>query len=249
MLMIQKDRKFVSYIESRIQDNNELYARFNLGTFVGGQALTIANALRRTLLSELPGFVITGVQINGVTHEFATLPGVHENILNIILNLKRLVLINKNPNFETTSSLSHKFKAFIDVVGPGSITAADIKLPPHLSVVSPEHHIATLSSNSEFQCTLTIQYIEPLQVINQNQDTSEKSIEELSIITSPKPVQKANFGIHQIPTLDSQEYISFEIWTNGSITPKNALDYALEKLTRMFYDFTILNKKNSITFL
>ena len=72
--MIQERKKFVSYIESRIEDNNTLYARFHLGTFVGGQALTIANALRRTLLSEIPAFIITRVESDGVNHEFATLP-------------------------------------------------------------------------------------------------------------------------------------------------------------------------------
>ena len=85
--MMPKNQKFLSAIESRVQEKGELYARFHLGSFVSGQALTVANALRRTLLAEISGIVITSVEIEGVNHEFATLPGVYENVLNIILNL------------------------------------------------------------------------------------------------------------------------------------------------------------------
>ena len=92
--MIQEPKKFVSYIESRIEDNNNLYARFHLGSFIGGQALTIANALRRTLLAEIPAFVITRIEIDGVNHEFATLPGIEESILNIVLNLKKILKLS-----------------------------------------------------------------------------------------------------------------------------------------------------------
>jgi DNA-directed RNA polymerase subunit alpha len=86
---------FFSCIDSRIQDKGSMYARFHLGTFFRGQALTFANALRRTLLSEMPGLVITDVRIEGANHEFATLPGVEETVLDILLNLKKLVLTPK----------------------------------------------------------------------------------------------------------------------------------------------------------
>ena len=244
--MIQERKKFVSYIESRIEDNNTLYARFHLGTFVGGQALTIANALRRTLLSEIPGFIITRVEIDGINHEFATLPGLHESILNIVLNLKRMVLVGEN--FNSFSNPDDEFKASLNSRGPKIITAKDIKFPAELSALVPSHYIGTLGSNGELKLTLTIQYCDPVIFSKPKKNDFNHHSTELVVDNIPKPVKQVNFGIHQMPNQSTDEYISFEIWTDGSITPKNALDYALEKLTRIFYDFTTFNKKSSNSF-
>lgn len=244
--MIQERKKFVSYIESRIEDNNTLYARFHLGTFVGGQALTIANALRRTLLSEIPGFIITRVEIEGINHEFATLPGLHESILNIVLNLKRMVLVGEN--FNIFSSPIEEFKASLNTRGPKIVTANDIKFPTKLSALVPSHYIGTLGSNGELKLNLTIQYCDPVIFAKPKRSEFNNPSTELILDTIPKPVKQVNFGIHQMSNQSTDEYISFEIWTDGSITPKDALDYALEKLTRIFYDFTTFNKKSSKSF-
>ena len=241
--MIQERKKFVSYIESRIEDNNTLYARFHLGTFVGGQALTIANALRRTLLAEIPAFIITRVEIDGVNHEFATLPGIHESILNIVLNLKKMVLVGENLNM--FSLAMQEFKASLNMRGPKRVTAKDIKFPSELAPLVPSHHIATLSSSGELKLNLIIQYCDPLIFRKQNKENLNTFSQELTLDTVPKPIKQVNFGIHQMPNQSSDEYISFEIWTDGSISPKDALGYALEKLTRIFYDFTAFNKNSS----
>ena len=245
--MIQERKKFVSYIESRIEDNNTLYARFHLGTFVGGQALTIANALRRTLLSEIPAFIITRVEIDGVNHEFATLPGIHESILNIVLNLKKMVLVGENLNMFSLGM--QEFKAALNVRGPKVLTAKDIKFPSELAPLVPSYHIATLSSSAELKFNLIIQYCDPLIFKKQNKENLNTFSQELILDTVPKPVKQVNFGIHQIPNQPTDEYISFEIWTDGSISPKDALGYALEKLTRIFYDFTAFNKNSSNSLL
>jgi DNA-directed RNA polymerase subunit alpha len=245
--MIQERKKFVSYIESRIEDNNTLYARFHLGTFVGGQALTIANALRRTLLSEIPAFIITRVEIDGVNHEFATLPGIHESILNIVLNLKKMVLVGENLNMFSLGM--QEFKAALNVRGPKVLTAKDIKFPSELAPLVPSYHIATLSSSAELKFNLIIQYCDPLILKKQNKENLNTFSQELILDTVPKPVKQVNFGIHQIPNQPTDEYISFEIWTDGSISPKDALGYALEKLTRIFYDFTAFNKNSSNSLL
>lgn len=245
--MIQERKKFVSYIESRIEDNNTLYARFHLGTFVGGQALTIANALRRTLLAEIPAFIITRVEIDGVNHEFATLPGIHESILNIVLNLKKMVLVGENLNMFSLGM--QEFKASLNVQGPKVVTAKDIKFPSELAPLVPAHPIATLSSSAELKFNLIIQYCDPLILKKQNKENLNTFSQELILDTVPKPVKQVNFGIHQIPNQPNNEYISFEIWTDGSISPKDALGYALEKLTRIFYDFTAFNKNSSNSLL
>ena len=103
--MIQIQNKFYSCVETRIQSQGEMYARFHLGTFFRGQALTVANSLRRTLLGELPCFMVTRVQIDGVSHEFSSIPGVQESVLDILLNLKRLTFTISNKKFNLVFSL------------------------------------------------------------------------------------------------------------------------------------------------
>lgn len=245
--MIHQNKKFVSFIESRIQENSELYARFHLGTFVAGQALTIANALRRTLLAEMPGFVVTRIQIEGANHEFATLPGIHESVLNILLNIKRMVL-TYTPPVKTNNLVfptNTEFKAYINQKGPGVITAKDIKFPPYISPLVSSHYIATLNATGDFKSTLCIQAINPIEISNKSDISNHTEPHELILDTVPKPVRQVNFGIHKVSTGQNEEYISLEIWTDGSINPKEALDYALEKLTRIFYTFTTLNKQSS----
>lgn len=259
--MIDQHSKFVSSIESRLQENGELYGRFHLGTFVEGQALTVANALRRTLLSEIPGFVVTDVQIEGANHEFATLPGIHESVLNILLNIKRMAItarcseLNKLLYLSSSvvkENVNSEFQASIALAGPGSVTAETIKFPSLLAPVSPNHHIATLSSTAELKMRLNIALLDPLQVKKrQLNKVSHASVQkektspiELVLDTIPKPVRQVNYSIYEVSTGQTEEYISLEVWTDGSIQPKEALTYALEKLTRIFYEFTNLQMSN-----
>jgi DNA-directed RNA polymerase subunit alpha len=240
--MLQEKKKFVSYIESRIEQNNQLYGRFHLGSFFAGQALTVANALRRTLLAEIPAFIITRVQIQGVNHEFATLPGLQEPILNVLLNIKKLVLTVKNSDFNLFSLPSREFQASLNVRGPAVVTASDIKFPPTLAPILPSHYIATLNSTGELKINFTIQCIDPLYLIPRSKSIFPQLSNELSLDTIPKPIKKVNYGIHQLLTDAGKEFISIEIWTDGSITPNQSLDYALQNLTKIFYHFTRLNK-------
>jgi DNA-directed RNA polymerase subunit alpha len=263
MDMTRQPDKFVSEIDTKLQPNGELYTRFHLGPFVAGQALTIANALRRTLLSEIPGLVVTHVRIDGVTHEFATLPGIQENILQILFNIKRMVVAYDDPDLNLFTPPLRKIKAFLAATGPRNLTAADINFPALVVPLVGNHPIARVSSTGRLRCELTIQYIDPLIGIGnveneigesdfnfavpsdwacQNEtNQSENVCRELSLDNTPKPVRQVNFGIYPVPSLDQHEYISLEICTDGSIRPKVALQYALEKLTRIFYEFTNLN--------
>ena len=138
-----------------------------------------------------------------------------------------------------------EFKASLNVRGPKVVTAKDIKFPSELAPLVPGHPIATLSSSGELKLNLIIQYCDPLIFRKQNKENLNTFSQELTLDTVPKPIKQVNFGIHQMPNQPSDEYISFEIWTDGSISPKDALGYALEKLTRIFYDFTAFNKNSS----
>lgn len=165
---------FLSCKESRIDSPRNFYGCYYLGPFNAGYSLTVANALRRTLLSELPGISITSVEIEGVTHEYCTMPGVRDSVIDILLNFKEIVLVKKSsindsikpffgnaknnnnrkghPNngssnvFENTSSIK-PFIGYLQVRGPGVVRAIDLKLPSFIKCVDPDQYIATLSED------------------------------------------------------------------------------------------------------
>ena len=127
----------LSCIESRVENSRNFYGRFQLGPFVLGQGLTIANSLRRSLLSEISGLAITAVEIEGVVHEYSTIEGVRESVLDILLNVKQIVLTS---DFQ----IQEPQVAFLQIQGPGIVRAKDIKLPISIQSVDPEQYIATL---------------------------------------------------------------------------------------------------------
>ena len=132
----------LSCVESRIEHNRRFYSRFQLGPFDLGQGLTVGNAFRRTLLSELSGVGITLIEMEGVCHEYSTLPGVRESVLDILLNLKQLVLTS-DMTFNTPQV------GYLSFTGPGLVQAKHLNLPVSVSCVDPEQPIATLSSNAK----------------------------------------------------------------------------------------------------
>lgn len=139
----------VSCRESIMETKQSFYGKFYIGPLSVGQGLTVANALRRTLLSELVGVAITSVSIEGVTHEYSTLNGVRESVLDILLNLKQIVLKSKQ-------ALKRPQTAYLYCQGPGVIRAGDLILPPTVQCVDPEQYIATLSSNGFLKMKLII---------------------------------------------------------------------------------------------
>lgn len=247
--MIQIQNKFYSCVETRIQSQGEMYARFHLGTFFRGQALTVANALRRTLLGELPSLVVTNVEIDGVTHEFSTIPGVQESVLDILLNLKRLTFTISNKNFNLFSNSSLKTKVFLKIRGPAKVTAADLKLPGNLACVWPHQYIATLSTNAELTCLLELAVIHPKQKISNetklvSTDLVDTKKKIFYIEPSLSPVRNANYVIYELDSKKKSEYIALEIITDGSIEPKQALTFAFKQLTKLFYQFAYLSTEH-----
>lgn len=128
----------VSCIESRIEKDNSLYGRFLIGPFLFGQGLTIGNALRRSLLSELPGVAITAIEIDGINHEYSTIRGVRESVLDILLNIKQIVLTSNVP-------IEEPQLAFLECSGSTIVLAKDIKFPNSIQCINPDQYIAALS--------------------------------------------------------------------------------------------------------
>jgi len=234
--MVVNNNKFVSSIESRVQSNNELYGRFHLGCFGIGQALTIANALRRTLLSDIPAFIITKVEIDDVRHEFDSIEAIQENVLDVLLNLKKLTLTSTDSNLIDSGLNGSQYNAYINFSGPGIITANDIYFPNPIVPIYKDTYIATCSNTGTFNAKLTIEYVDPYTVSK----TEKQNNKELSLNTVPKPVKQVNYTIQKLSNFPDQEYISLEIWTDGSIEPDTALKYVLEKLTKLFFNFANL---------
>lgn len=141
---------FISCKESRIENNRSFYGCFYLGPFDSGQSITIANALRRTLLAELKGIAITAVEIEGALHEYSNIAGIRDSVLDILLNLKEIVL-KKNAGLNISSSCNIENKTthigYLRVRGPGVVRASDLKLPASIQSVDSEQYIATLSED------------------------------------------------------------------------------------------------------
>ncbi len=139
----------LSCVESRVENSRSFYGRFQLGPFEIGQGLTVANALRRTLLSEITGFAITLVEVEGASHEYSTLDGVRESVLDILLNLKQLGL-------KSDFQIQQPLIGYVNIQGPAVVRAGDLKLPLPIQCVDSEQYIATLSNNGSLKLKFMI---------------------------------------------------------------------------------------------
>lgn len=159
---------FISCKESRIETNKSFYGCFYLGPFEPSQSITIANALRRTLLSELYGLAIVSVEIEGATHEYSTLPGIKDSVLDILLNLKEIVLKKTIKNFKPQVG-------YLRVRGPGVVRASHFHLPSFIQCVDPNQYIATLSDNGFLNMKFIIEYGNKWLSTNKDQNNLSKS--------------------------------------------------------------------------
>lgn len=196
-------------------DENGHYGKFVVEPLERGYGTTLGNCMRRILLSSLPGAAITSVKIDGILHEFSTIPGVKEDVTEIILNLKRLaVRINGDENK----------RAIINAVGPKKVTAADIIVDADTEIFNPDLHIATLADNAtlvmEMNLTSGRGYVPAEQ--NKKENTPIAEIPVDSIFT---PVKKVNFTVDntRVGQVTDFDKLTLELWTDGSITPEEGV--------------------------
>lgn len=190
------------------------YGKFIIEPLERGFGYTLGNALRRILLSSIPGYSITEVRIEGVPHEFATLPGLLEDITDVILNLKGV-------RFRLNGDGPYYFK--IEKIGPCEVRAGDFQIPPNLGeVVNPEHHIATLTEDVRFNMQVKVERgrgYAPAEYSKNN---------EIGVILVDglfSPITRVNFTVGQARVGKSSDYdsLTLEIWTDGTIDPQTAL--------------------------
>ncbi len=201
-------------------DEKELtpvYGRFFAEPLERGFGITIGNAMRRILLSSLPGFAITAVRIKGVLHEFSTIPGVKEDVTDIVLNLKEIRL-RLHEGEELTASIKAK--------GAAVVTARDITGGPSLEILTPDQHIATLEKGADLDMELVIKRGRGYVPGERTED--EEPIGTIRLDAIYAPVKRANFVVTNARVGQRTDYdrLALEIWTDGSLSPRDALTYA-----------------------
>jgi DNA-directed RNA polymerase subunit alpha len=203
-------------IEFDEKEVTETYGKFVAEPLERGFGTTIGNALRRILLSSLPGYAITAVRIKGVLHEFSTLPGVKEDITDIVLNFKE-VRVRLHEGEQITATLKAK--------GEAVVSARDITGGPSLEILTPDQHIATLDKGAELDLELVIK--RGRGYVPAERGTDEEPIGTIRLDSVFSPIRKVNFVVTNARVGQRTDYdrLALEIWTDGSISPREALTY------------------------
>ncbi|GAA0678053.1 MULTISPECIES: DNA-directed RNA polymerase subunit alpha [Clostridium] len=208
------------------------YGKFVVEPLERGYGITLGNALRRILLSSLPGVAATSVKIDGVLHELSTVQGVKEDVTEIILNIKALALTMTGEGPKTI---------YIDAQGPGEVTGADIKTDGDIEVINKDLHIATLDTDGKLYMEITINngrgYVS--QTRNKTDDLPISSIAVDSIYT---PVKRVNFTVEntRVGQISDYDKLILEIWTNGTIKTEEAISLSAKILIEHFKLFMTL---------
>jgi len=215
-----------------------------------GFGYTVGNALRRVLLSSIPGAAVTSIKIDGVLHEFSTIPGVQEDTTELILNLRELYVSMEG---DTAMQDGEPAVIRIDVHGPGKVTGADIQTPPEIEIVNPEVHIATLNDESAvLSAELTVERGKGY-VLPENQENLKKSIGVIPVGSVFTPVRKVSYTVDPTRVGHKTDYdkLVLEVTTNGTILPSDAVSDAakiLSKHIRLFFDFARKPKEGAEEF-
>ena len=227
--------------EYKISEYNETsnYGKFELEPLERGFGTTIGNALRRVLLSSLPGSSVTSIKIDGVMHEFQKIDGVIEDVTAIVLNLKGVVLKNHSKDGNKILRLSKST--------PGVVTAGDIEADADIEILNPDHVIATLVEGGSLNMEMTIGSGRGYIVADENKkllaQNSKTKVGAIAIDSLYSPIERINYEVENARVSQNNNYdkLIIEVWTNGSITPEEALALAARILIEHFEVLTDLN--------
>ncbi len=208
-------------IKEELQQDS--YGRFVISPLIQGYGLTLGNSLRRVLLTSLSGIAVTSVKISGVKHQFSTLTGMKEDVVEFVLNIKKVRFSGK---FNGTA------KATIEVSG-GEVKASDIKVSGGLKVVNPELMLATLNKGSKLSAELTV---EEGVGYSPAEERSGEGVGVISVDASFSPVKRVSYKTEEtrVGRLTNYDKLSLEIWTDGTVSPKDALVEAAKTLLSYF---------------
>jgi DNA-directed RNA polymerase subunit alpha len=205
-------------VEIDRESYTEIYGKFTCEPLERGFGITLGNSLRRVLLSSLQGAAITSVRIKGILHEFSIIPGVREDVTDIILNMKEVRLKLHTAGPETIK---------IKVKGEREVTAADIITNTNVEIMNPDHHIATLSKGAELDIEMTVRMGSGYCPAEKNREENQP-IGTIPIDAVFSPIKKVNFvvGHARVGQITDYDRLTMEIWTDGSVKPEDALAYA-----------------------
>ncbi len=203
---------------------SETYGKFACEPLEGGFAHTLGNSLRRVLLSSLQGTAVVAVKIDGVLHEFTTVPKVVEDVAEIILNLKGVIFKKDNPFSEVT--------LHIEKEGPGEVTASDIQVVNGIEIVNPFHHICTLDEGGRISMDIRVRSGKGYVRAETHQAHKELGVGWVPVDAIFSPIRKVNYTVRPARVGDRTDYDSLrlEIWTDGSVHPVDAMSYAAKIL-------------------
>ena len=229
MVEIEKPR-----IECVETPGDGTYGKYIVEPLERGYGTTLGNSLRRILLSSLPGTAVTMIKINGVQHEFSTIPGVKEDVTEIVLNVKGIIARLYSQGVKTV---------YIEASGEGKVTAGDIKADSDVEILNPTHHIATLNENASLEMELTLNHGRGYVPADRNKP-AQNVIGVIPVDSIYTPVYKVNYTVEntRVGNMTDFDKLTLEVWTNGTITARDAVSLGAKILCDHFVLFTDLSE-------
>ncbi|MBD2576175.1 DNA-directed RNA polymerase subunit alpha [Oscillatoria sp. FACHB-1406] len=226
----------IDCVESKTHKNQSQYSRFVIEPLERGQGTTVGNALRRVMLANLEGAAVTAVRIAGVSHEFATLKGVREDVLEILLNMKEIVF----QSFSSTPQIGR-----LVATGAGTVTASQFDLPSEIAVVDPNQYVATLAEGAKLEMEFRVEKGKGYRAVDRGRDDTTP-LDFLQIDAVFMPVSKVNYSVEDalVDGSAAKDRLILDIWTNGSLKPDEALSQAAEIVVDLFNPLKDLNIGN-----
>ena len=231
--MIEIEKPQIECIET---PGEASYGKYVVEPLERGYGTTLGNALRRIMLSSLPGTAATSIKIAGVQHEFSTIPGVKEDVTEIVLNIKRLLTKLHTDSGKTV---------YIEATGPCEVTAGDIKADAEVEVLNPELHIATLDSGASLNMEITLSHGRGYVSADRNKAAQPQTVIGVIPVDSIyTPVYKVNFTVEPTRVGASSDFdkLTLEVWTDGTISARDAVSLGAKILCDHFTLFTDLSE-------
>ena len=229
--MIEIEKPQIECIETPGDDS---YGKYVIEPLERGYGTTLGNALRRIMLSSLPGTAATSIKINGVQHEFTTIPGVKEDVTEIVLNIKGLITKLHSEGGKTV---------FIEAVGPCEVTAGDIKSDGEVEVLNPELHIATLGAGASLNMEITLSHGRGYVPADRNKG-AQPIIGVIPVDSIYTPVYKVNYTVEntRVGNMTDFDKLTLEVWTDSTISARDAVSLGAKILCDHFALFTDLGE-------
>ena len=228
--MIEIEKPRIECIETPTDDS---YGKYVIEPLERGYGTTLGNSLRRVLLSSLPGTAVTSIRISGIQHEFSAIPGVKEDVTEIVLNIKRIIARLHSDEPKT---------AYIEASGEGEVTAGDIKADGEVEILNPELHIATLGPDASLSMELTLDHGRGYVPADKNKNP-QQIIGTIPVDSIYTPVLKVNYAVENTRVGNQTDFdkLTLEVWTDRTISPRDAVSLGAKILVDHFTLFTDLS--------